>query len=129
MKKKSHTNVHFDYGGYYSEEHEWISRNSIYGISFKTAYLEEITYSVLVDKICMKIATLETSGKLKLSYSLSKSRRESYIVDDEDVYVFITSVDKEGLKPVLNVELLIDLENNRMVEARFQERRSEVHLV
>ncbi|XP_023642430.1 uncharacterized protein LOC111831643 [Capsella rubella] len=127
MKKNINTSVHFDYGGHYSEEYEWTSGNSLYAILFQTSSLEEITYSVLVDKIWKKIKIDRATWKLKLSYSLSKSRRETYIVDDEDVCVFLTSLDTEGLIPVLRVELLKDTENNQRVEQfSREERRSSV---
>ncbi|CAE5975011.1 unnamed protein product [Arabidopsis arenosa] len=124
MKKKSHTNVHFDYGGYYSEGNEWIYKNSLYAISFKTACLEKITYSVLLDKITTKVGQNGVPGNLRLSYNLSKARRETYIVDDEDVYIFLTECDEEGRIPVLHVELLSD--NNQRVEVLVPERRSSV---
>ncbi|CAE5962373.1 unnamed protein product [Arabidopsis arenosa] len=115
MKKKIHTNIYFDYGGYYSEEHEWNCNNSVYAIMFKTTSLERITYPVLVDKICKKIAIDGARRKMKLSYMICKGRRESYILDDEDVCIFLTSLDKEGFRPVLHVELC-NLESNQMVE-------------
>ncbi|CAE6226069.1 unnamed protein product [Arabidopsis arenosa] len=124
MKKKSQTNVHFDYGGYYSEGNEWIYKNSLYAISFKTACLEKITYSVLLDKITTKVGQNGVPGNLKLSYNLSKARRETYIVDDEDVYIFLTECDEEGRIPVLHVEVLSD--NNQRVEMLVPERRSSV---
>lgn len=82
--------------------------NSVYAICFKNASVEDISYEQLADKICRKIGIDKTTGKLKLSYSLSKARRESYIVDDEDAYVYLTSVDTKGLKPVLRVELTVE---------------------
>jgi len=85
--------------------------------------LERITYADLVDKICKKIALDGEKRKLKLSYMISKARRESYIVDDEDVLIYLTLLDKEGLRPVLHVELCSDFEsNNRQVP--IVERRS-----
>ncbi|XP_010424792.1 PREDICTED: protein FAR-RED ELONGATED HYPOCOTYL 3-like [Camelina sativa] len=68
-------------------------------------------------------------GMLKLSYSLSNARREWYIVDDEDVFLYLTSVDKEGLKHVLHVELFSDLEaNQRVAQLSRVERVSSVGL-
>ncbi|CAA7033014.1 unnamed protein product [Microthlaspi erraticum] len=109
------TNIHFDYGGYYShteEECKWITRSPIYALSFRTSSMDEITYSLLVDRICRKIAIDETTTKLKLSYIplVVKPQRQSYIIDDEDVYVFLTTLDKELLRGVLHVELIKDLE-------------------
>uniref|UniRef100_A0A1J3DJ64 Transposase MuDR plant domain-containing protein n=1 Tax=Noccaea caerulescens TaxID=107243 RepID=A0A1J3DJ64_NOCCA len=109
------TNIYFDYGGYYShteEECKWISRGPIYALSFRTSTMEEITYSLLVDRLCRKVAIDETTTKLKLSYIplVVKPQRQSYIFDDEDVYVFLTTMDKELLRCVLHVELIKDLE-------------------
>lgn len=117
----SRTNIHFEYGGYYSQEGEefkWNSRNSIYAISFRTLTLDELTYSVLVDGICKKIGVNDSTRKLKLSYIplVAKPHRESCIVDDDDVYVYLTTVDKEGLRSILNVELMEDLERDKSDE-------------
>ncbi|CAD5327416.1 unnamed protein product [Arabidopsis thaliana] len=123
MKKRIQTNLHFDYGGYYTADHEWSCKNSVYGIVFKTSSLERITYADLIDNICRKIALGGQKRNLKLSYKISKAWRESYIVDNEDVLIYLTSLDKEGLRPVLHVELCSDLEsNNRLVP--IVERRS-----
>lgn len=127
--KSIHTNVQFEYGGYYSEEHEWIYSSCMYAIGFKSSSLEKITYSMLVDEIFNKVELDGARLKLKISYSLSKTRREAYIVNDADVLVFLTSLDTEGLKPVLHVELCNVSENNeKLVEevSRAVERRSSV---
>ncbi|AAF18645.1 F5J5.10 [Arabidopsis thaliana] len=126
MKKKIHTKVHFDFGGYYSEVNEWIGKNSLYAISFKTSSLEKITYSMLVDKIMKKVAIDEASVKLKLSYNLSKVRRETYIVDDEDVFIFLTESDEESRIPVLHVEELNGIGVERREEISVPERRISV---
>nr|AAD25591.1 Mutator-like transposase [Arabidopsis thaliana] len=125
MKKKIHTKVHFDFGGYYSEVNEWIGKNSLYAISFKTSSLGKITYLMLVDKIMKKVAIDEASLKLKLSYNLSKVRRETYIVDDEDVFIFLTESDEESRIPVLHVEELNGIGVER-VEISVPERQSSV---
>jgi len=123
MKKRIQTNLHFDYGEYYTADHEWSCKNSVYGIVFKTSSLERITYADLIDNIFRKIALGGQKRNLKLSYKISKAWRESYIVDNEDVLIYLTSLDKEGLRPVLHVELCSDLEsNNRLVP--IVERRS-----
>ncbi|CAB79655.1 putative protein [Arabidopsis thaliana] len=126
MKKKIHTKVHFDFGGYYSEVNEWIGKNSLYVISFKTSSLEKISYSMLVDKIMKKVAIDEASVKLKLSYNLSKVRRETYIVNDEDVFIFLTESDEESRIPVLHVEELNGIGVERREEISVPERRSSV---
>lgn len=123
MKKRIQTNLHFDYGGYYTADHEWSCKNSIYGIVFKTSSLERITYADLIDKICRKIALGGEKRNLKLSYKISKAWRESYIVDNEDVLIYLTSLDKEGFRPVLHVELCSDLESNNS-QVPIVERRS-----
>ncbi|CAD5333100.1 unnamed protein product [Arabidopsis thaliana] len=125
-EEKIHTKVHFDFGGYYSEVNEWIGKNSLYAISFKTSSLEKITYSMLVDQIMKKVAVDEASVKLKLSYNLSKVRRETYIVDDEDVFIFLTESDEESRIPVLHVEELNGIGVERRVEISVLERRSSV---
>ncbi|OAO89198.1 hypothetical protein AXX17_ATUG02400 (mitochondrion) [Arabidopsis thaliana] len=126
MKKKIHTKVHFDFVGYYSEVNEWIGKNSLYAILFKMSSLEKITYSMLVDKIMKKVAIDEASVKLKLSYNLSKVRRETYIVDDEDVFIFLTESDEESRIPVSHVEELNGIRVERREEISVPERRSSV---
>ncbi|KAL1192481.1 hypothetical protein V5N11_036428 [Cardamine amara subsp. amara] len=109
-------NIHFDYEGYYSktgDDYQWFPREAnLYGILFRKSSMEEITYSMLVDKICMKIGIDEVSTKLKLSYIplVVKPQTQSYIFDDEDVYVYLTSTDKEQRRSVLHVEVIKDLE-------------------
>ncbi|XP_024011260.1 uncharacterized protein LOC112086527 [Eutrema salsugineum] len=78
--------------------------------------MEELTYSVLVDGICKKIGLNDSMRNLKLSYIplVAKPFRESCIVDDGDVYVYLTTVDKEGLRAILNVELMEDIESEEL---------------
>jgi len=68
--------------------------------------MEEITYSRLVDKICTKIKIDESTIKLKLSYIPSgvKPPTYLYIRDDDDVYVYLTTLDEEKSRSVLHVE-------------------------
>nr|AAC17090.2 Mutator-like transposase [Arabidopsis thaliana] len=95
-------------------------------IHTKTSSLEKISYSMLVDKIMKKVAIDEASVKLKLSYNLSKVRRETYIVDDEDVFIFLTESDEESRIPVLHVEELNGIGVERREEISVPERRSSV---
>lgn len=84
----------------------------LYGISFRKSSIEEITYSGLMDRICKKIGIDELTTKLKLSYIPLgvQTYTQSYILNDDDVYVFLTSLDKEQCRSVLQVEVINDLE-------------------
>ncbi|CAN6989428.1 unnamed protein product [Brassica rapa subsp. trilocularis] len=66
------TNIHFDYDGHYAksgDDYEWIpSDGHLFGISFKTSSLDEITYSFLKERICKKMTIYPCTKSLKLSY-------------------------------------------------------------
>ncbi|KAF8114138.1 hypothetical protein N665_0041s0027 [Sinapis alba] len=49
--------------------------------------------------------------RLNLSYILLvvEPKRQSYILDDEDVFVYLTSVDKEGRRSILHVEVIEEI--------------------
>ncbi|XP_048618419.1 uncharacterized protein LOC106379958 [Brassica napus] len=112
----SSTNIHFDYDGQYAksgDDYEWIpSDGRLYGISFKTSSLDEITYSCLKERICKKKSIDPCLKRMNLSYIplVVEPKRQSYILDDEDVYVYLTSVDKEGRRSILHVEVIEDME-------------------
>ncbi|KAF8048330.1 hypothetical protein N665_2560s0001 [Sinapis alba] len=93
----SSTNIHFDYDGHYSksgDDYEWIPTDArVYAISFRTSSLEEITYSLLKERIL-------------------KPKRQSYILDDENVFVYLTSVDKEQRRSISHVEDIRELKIN-----------------
>ena len=112
----SSTNTHFDYDGHYAksgDDYEWIpSDGRLYGISFKTSSLDEITYSFLKERICKKKSIYPCLKRLNLSYIplVVEPKRQSYILDDEDVFVYLTSVDKEGRRSILHVEVIEEME-------------------
>ena len=97
----SSTNIHFDYDGHYSmseDDYEWIPIDArLYAISFRTSSLEEITYSLLNERICRKMRIDLFTKRLNLGYIplVVEPKRQSYILDDEDVFVYLTSVDRE----------------------------------
>ncbi|CAD5332965.1 unnamed protein product [Arabidopsis thaliana] len=119
--KNKHTFIQFDYG-YYSEEHEWILNNSLSGILLKTS---KITYSLLVENICKKIVIDETSRKVKLSYILCTSQRETSIVDDDDFLGYLMVVNAKGIRPALHVEV-VNKESERVEQISRVEGRSSV---
>ncbi|XP_056848862.1 uncharacterized protein LOC130499001 [Raphanus sativus] len=118
----SSTNIHFDYDGQYAksgDDYEWIpSDGRLYGISFKTSSLDEITYSCLKERICKKKRIDPCLKRMNLSYIplVVEPKRQSYILDDEDVYVYLTSVDKEGRRSILHVEVIEEMEQQSVVE-------------
>lgn len=65
---------------------------------------------MLLDKIYKKIALL---SYIPLVVNL---QRESSILDDEDVFVYLTTLDKELLRSVLHVEVIKDLGVNQTGE-------------
>ncbi|KAF8109304.1 hypothetical protein N665_0098s0032 [Sinapis alba] len=124
----SSTNVHFDYDEHYSkseDDYEWILTDGrLYDISFKTSSMEEITYLFLKERICKKINIEPCSYRLNLSYIplVVEPKRQSYILDDEDVFVYLTSVDKEQRRSILHVELIKELEIVPITEQQSQSR-------
>ncbi|CAN7066089.1 unnamed protein product, partial [Brassica rapa subsp. trilocularis] len=66
------TNIHFDYDGHYSkaeDDYEWIPTDArLYAISFKTSTLEEITYSLLKERVCRKMGIDPLTKRLNLGY-------------------------------------------------------------
>ena len=119
--KNKHTFIQFD-NGYYSKEHEWISNNSLSGVLLRTS---KVTYSMLVEKICKKIGIDETSRKVKLSYILCTSQRETSIVDDDDFLGYLMVVNAKGIRPALNVEV-VNKESERVKQISRVKGRSSV---
>ena len=119
--KNKHTFIQFE-NGYYLEEHEWISNNSLSGVLLRTS---KVTYSMLVEKICKKIGIDETSRKVKLSYILCTSQRDTSIVDDDDFLGYLMVVNAKGIRPALNVEV-VNKESERVEQISRVERRSSV---
>ncbi|KAF8088946.1 hypothetical protein N665_0525s0006 [Sinapis alba] len=97
----SSTNIHLDYDEHYSksgDDYEWIPTDpSLYAISFRTSSLEEITYSLLKERIL-------------------EPKRQSYILDDEDVFVYLKSVDKEQRRSILHAEDIRELKIIQITE-------------
>ncbi|CAN7047682.1 unnamed protein product [Brassica rapa subsp. trilocularis] len=88
----SSTNIHFDYDGHYSkcgDDYEWIPTN---------------------------VHTF--TKRLNLGYIplVVEPKRQSYFLDDEDVFVYLTSVDKEQIKSNLHVEDVQELEIVQITE-------------
>ncbi|RID75621.1 hypothetical protein BRARA_B02656 [Brassica rapa] len=118
----SSTNIHFDYDGHYSkcgDDYEWISTDAhLYAISFRTSSLEEITYLLLKEMICRKMGINPFTKRLNLGYIplVVEPKRQSYILDDEDVFVYLTLVDKEQRRSILHVEDIQELEIVQITE-------------
>ncbi|KAF8086626.1 hypothetical protein N665_0618s0003 [Sinapis alba] len=118
----SYTNIHFDYDGHYSkseDNYEWIPIDArLYAISFRTSSLEEITYLLLKERICRKIGIDPFTKRLNLGYIplVVEPKRQSYILYDEDVFVYLTSMDKEQRRSILHVEDIRELEIVQITE-------------
>ena len=116
------TNIHFDYDGHYSkagDDYEWIPTDArLYAISFRTSSLEEITYSLLKERICRKMGIDPFTKRLNLSFIplAVEPKRQSYILDDEDVFVYQTSMDKEQRRNILHLEDIQELEIVQITE-------------
>ncbi|KAF8080190.1 hypothetical protein N665_0966s0003 [Sinapis alba] len=88
----SSTNIHFNYDGHYSksgDDYEWVPTDAcLYAISFRTSSLEEITYLLLKQRICRKMGIDSFTKRMNLGYIplVVKPKRQSYILDDEDVF-------------------------------------------
>ncbi|KAF8093882.1 hypothetical protein N665_0375s0001 [Sinapis alba] len=85
----------------------------MYVISFKTSSIEEIIYSFLKKRICKKIAIEPCSNRMNLSNIplVVEPKRQSYILDDEDLFVYLTSVIKE-----LEIVLITEQQSQSKVE-------------
>ncbi|CAF1916741.1 unnamed protein product [Brassica oleracea] len=111
----SSTNIHFYYDRHYSkcgDDYEGIPTDArLYAISFRTSSLEEITYSLLKERICRKMGIDPFTKRLNLSFVtlVVEPKRQSYILDDEDVFVYLTSVDKEQRRSILHLDDIQEL--------------------
>ncbi|XP_056852005.1 protein FAR1-RELATED SEQUENCE 4-like [Raphanus sativus] len=90
---------------------KWISgdgegEDEIHTIVLKKP-VEEVTYSVLVERICRKIKVDEYKMIVKISYfpMVMYSNKPSYICDDEEVFGYLMQVNQENCRSVLHVEL------------------------
>ncbi|KAL0715482.1 hypothetical protein Bca4012_064804 [Brassica carinata] len=116
------TNIHFNYDGHYSKagyDYKWIPTDArLYAISFKTSSLEEITYSLLKERICRKMGIDPFTKMFNLGYIplVVEPKRQSYILDDEDVFVYLTSVDREKRRSILHVEDIQELQIVQITE-------------
>lgn len=113
--------IHFDYGGYYSDEGEdvrWNRKNRNICSLVMKGTLEEVTYSRLVERIGKKIKVDQSTTKLDLSYIplIVDPKRPSYIYDDEDVFGYLIDVNKEQCRNVLHVELTEFVSENQSFE-------------
>ncbi|KAF8087315.1 hypothetical protein N665_0590s0002, partial [Sinapis alba] len=118
----SSTNIHFDYDGHYSksgDDYEWIPTDArLYAIFFRTSSLEEITYLLLKERICKKMGIDPFTKRLNLGYipQVVERKRHSYILDDEEVFVYLTSVDKKQRRSILHVEDIRELKIVQITE-------------
>ncbi|XP_010496538.1 PREDICTED: uncharacterized protein LOC104773592 [Camelina sativa] len=118
MKDGHCTVVRFDYGGYYSKNGNDVRWNRkedrVYTLVMK-GLLEEFTYSGLVNRICKKIMLDEATSMLRLSYIplLEDPKRQTYILDDEDVLGYLMEGDQNQRRDVLHVELVEGVEQNQ----------------
>lgn len=109
------TIICFDYGGSYIKdggERRWISgEDEIHALVMKTA-VEEITYSELVESICIKIKA-NGDGMVKISYfpMVLYSNKPSYIWCDEDVLGYLMQVNHDKCRSVLHVEISSDMDD------------------
>lgn len=122
MKDSRCTIIRFDYGGCYSKNGDDVRWNpkedQIYTLVMKGSF-EEFTYSVLVDRICKKIRVDEaTTTMLKLSYVplLEDPKRQTYLLDDEDVLGYLMEGDNNQRRNVLHVELIEGVDQNQSWE-------------
>ena len=118
----SFTNMHFDYDGLYSksgDDYEWIPTDAhLYAISIRTSSLEEITYLLLKERMCRRMGIDPFMKKLSLGYIplVVEPKSQSYILDDEDVFANLTSVDKEQRRSILHVVDIQELEIVQITE-------------
>ncbi|CAN7000657.1 unnamed protein product [Brassica oleracea var. botrytis] len=84
----------------------------------RTSSLEDITYSLLKERICRKMGIYPFTKRLNLSFVplVVEPKRQSYILDDEDVFVYQTSVDKEQKRSILHLEDIQELEIVQIIE-------------
>ena len=63
-------------------------------------------HGLSVDRICKNIAIDPSMKRLNLSYIplVVKPKSQSYILDNEDVFVYLTLVDKYQKRIILHVE-------------------------
>ncbi|KAF8062134.1 hypothetical protein N665_1203s0004 [Sinapis alba] len=107
------TIICFDYGRYYMKddaEMKWISGDGEGEDEIHTTVLkksvEEVTYSTLVERICIKIKVDESKMEAKLSYfpMVLYLNKPSYIWNDEDVFGYLLQVNHEKCRSVLHLE-------------------------
>ncbi|CAN6854342.1 unnamed protein product, partial [Brassica oleracea] len=97
----SSTNIHFDYDGHYSkcgDDYEWIPTDA--------------------RLICRKMRIDPFTKRLNLSFVplVVEPKRQSYILDDEDMFVYLTSVDKEQRRSILHLKDIQELEIVQITE-------------
>uniref|UniRef100_A0A0D3BZ24 MULE transposase N-terminal all-beta domain-containing protein n=1 Tax=Brassica oleracea var. oleracea TaxID=109376 RepID=A0A0D3BZ24_BRAOL len=76
-------------------------------------------YDVLLDMICKKMAIDQCKKRLNLSNIplVVKPKRQSYILDDEDVFVYLTSVDKDQRRSIiLHIEGITEVKKVPIIE-------------
>ncbi|KAF8088137.1 hypothetical protein N665_0551s0002 [Sinapis alba] len=98
----SSANIHFDYDEHYAksgDDYEWIP----------------ITYSFLKERICNKKTIYPCTKRLNLSYIplVVEPKRQSYILDDEDLFVYLTSgIEEMEIVPVMEQQSRVEKESS-----------------
>lgn len=80
--------------------------------------LEEITYSALLDRICKKMAIDQCKKRLNFRNIplVVKPKRQLYILDNEDVFIYLTSVDKDQRRSIMHVEGITEVKKVPIIE-------------
>ncbi|KAF8049819.1 hypothetical protein N665_2112s0004 [Sinapis alba] len=89
----NHVSIHFKF------------RDRLYSITLKTL-VEDMTFSMIEDRMYKKLRLDERKDKLEMSYILVVVGCEKplTIVDDEDHFVYLASTDKENQRFFLLLE-------------------------
>ncbi|XP_023636962.1 uncharacterized protein LOC111830094 [Capsella rubella] len=119
MKDDHCTVVRFDYGGYYSNNGDNVRWNRKEDRVYTLVIKGEFTYSDLVNRVCKKVMLDEEAiAAFKLSYIplLEDPKRQTYVLDDEDVLGYLMEGDKTRRRDVLHVEVVDGVEQNQSCE-------------
>ncbi|KAF8113279.1 hypothetical protein N665_0052s0002 [Sinapis alba] len=81
------------------------SKDRMFSITMKTS-VEDMTLSMIEERMYKKLGLDHHKEKLKMSYMpmVVGCERPLNIVDDEDLFVYLTSTDKENRRSILVVE-------------------------
>ncbi|KAF8113893.1 hypothetical protein N665_0044s0008 [Sinapis alba] len=80
-------------------------KGHMYSVTLKTT-MEDISLAMIEEKLYKKFVLDESKVKLALRYMLMvvECEEQLTICDDEDLFVYLTSIDKEDLRCFLLVE-------------------------